>query len=123
MTFVDDKTRYMWVYFLRRKDEVFSRFLEWKAMIEKASDRKLKVLRSDNGRKYISNRFKEYLKSEGVTHELTVPKTPQQNGAAEQLNRTLVEMTRSMLVGGDLPQRPLGRDVVHGGVFEESKSI
>ena len=47
LTFVDDKTRYVWVYFLRRKDEVFSRFLEWKAMVEKASDRKLKVLRSE----------------------------------------------------------------------------
>ncbi len=37
LTFVDDKTRYVWVYFLRRKDEVFSRFLEWKTMVEKAS--------------------------------------------------------------------------------------
>ncbi len=65
--------------------------------VEKASDRKLKVLRSDNGSEYTSTR---YLKSKGVTHELTVPKTPQQNGTAERLNRTLVEMTRSMLVGG-----------------------
>ena len=53
---------------------------------------KLKVLRLDNGGEYTAKRFQEYLKAEGVRHELTVPKTPQQNGVAERLNHTLVEM-------------------------------
>ena len=104
MTFIDDKTRYVWVYFLRRKSEVFSRFLEWKVIVERQFGRKLKVLRSDNGGEYVSRRFIEYLKSEGVTNELTVPKTPQQNGVAERQNRTLVEMMRAMLAESDLPQ-------------------
>ena len=105
LTFVDDKTRYVWVYFLKQKEEVFSRFVEWKAMVEKASGRKLKRVRSDNGGEYTSTRFKEYLRSEGVTHELTGPKTPQQNDVAERFNHTLMEMTRSMLVGAGLSQR------------------
>ena len=49
LTFVDDKTRYVWVYFLKPKEEVFSHFADWKAMVEKASGRKLKRVRSDNG--------------------------------------------------------------------------
>ena len=71
-------------------------------MVENGSGRKLKVLRSDNGGEYTGRNFQEYLKSEGVRHELTVPKTPQQNGVAERLNRTLVEMIRAMLIESDL---------------------
>ena len=104
LTFTDDATRYVWVYFLKRKSEVFSRFLEWKTMVERMSGRQLKALRSDNGGEYTSGQFVEYLKSEGIRHELTVPKTPQQNGVAERLNRTLIEMTRAMLSGSNLPQ-------------------
>ena len=105
LTFIDDKTRYAWVYLLKTKDQVFKRFLEWKAMVENDSGRKLKVLRSDNGSEYTGKQFQEYLKSEGVRHELTVPKTPQQNGVAERLNHTLVEMARTMLIESKLDQR------------------
>ena len=74
-------------------------------MVENGCGRKLKVLRSDNGGEYIGQQFQEYLKSEGVRHELTVPKTPQQNGVAERLNRTLMEMVRTMLIESHLDQR------------------
>ena len=66
-------------------------------------NRKLKVLRTDNGGEYTSADFKKYLKKEGVRHELTVPKTPEQNGVAERMNRTLVEAVRSMLAEAKLP--------------------
>ena len=102
VTFIDDATRYVWVYFLKRKNELLSRFLEWKTLVERASGKQLKVLRSDNGGEYTSEEFMKYLKSEGVRHERTVPKTPQQNGVAERLNRTLIEMTRAMLSGSNL---------------------
>ena len=97
LTFIDDTTRYVWVYVLKRKDQVFERFLEWKALVEKSTGRKLKALRTDNGGEYTSTEFETYLKKEGVWHELTVPKTPEQNGVAERMNRTLVETTRSVL--------------------------
>ena len=50
----------------------------------------------------MSSEFQNFLKIEGVRHELTVPKTPQQNGVAERLNKTLVE---SMLIQANLPQK------------------
>ena len=65
----------------------------------------MKTLRSDNGGEYTSKRFKTYLKSEGVRHEHTIPKTPEQNGVAERLNRTLVESSRSMLLDAKLPHK------------------
>ena len=87
------------------KDEVFDRLLQWKAQVEKSSGRKLKVLRTDNGGEYTSAKFEDYLKAEGVRHERTVPKTPEQNGVAERMNRTLVETTRSMLIDSKLPHK------------------
>ena len=105
LTFIDDKTRYVWVYILKQKDQVFEKFLEWKALVEKSTGRKLKALRTDNGGEYTSAEFEAYLKKEGVRHELTVPKTPEQNGVAERMNRTLVETMRSMLADSKLPPR------------------
>ena len=105
LTFIDNKTRYVWVHTLKHKADVFDQFVEWKALDEKQSRRKLKVLRTDNSREYTSNKFEEFLKTEGVLHEHTVPKTPEQNGVAERLNRTLVETICSMLVDSKLPHK------------------
>ena len=73
-------------------------------MVEKSTGRNLKVLRTDNGKEYTSRKFEEYLRKKGIKHELTIPKCPQQNGVAERLNRTLIEMVRSMLSDSNLPQ-------------------
>ena len=86
LSFIDDKTRYVWVYFLQTKGEVYKKFLEWKAMVELATEKRLKAIRTDNGGEYTSRKFQEYLKTEGVRHELTVPKNPEQNGVAERIN-------------------------------------
>ena len=121
VTFVDDKSRFVWVYMLKSKGEVFSRFFEWKAMVELSTGQKLKVLRSDNGGEYTFSEFAEYLRTEGIRHELTVPKSPQQNGVAERLNRTLVEMTRSMLAGSSLPHK-LWAETLNTAVYLRNRS-
>lgn len=64
----------------------------------------MKVIRSHNGGEYTSNGFKAYLTSEEIKHELTIPRTPEQNGVAERANRTLIESVRSMLIGTNLRQ-------------------
>ena len=63
-----------------------------------------KTLRTDNGGEYRSGEFSKYLRTEGIRHELTVPKTPEQNGVTEQFNRTLVECVRAVLSDAHLPQ-------------------
>ena len=104
LTLIDDQTRYAWVYVLKHKDEVFNKFHEWKVMVEKSTGKKLKVHRTDNGGEFTSREFGEFLKEESIKHELTVLKCPQQNGVAESLNLTLMEIVRSMLAGFKLPQ-------------------
>ena len=78
---------------------MFDRFLEWKAFV---GGKKLKTFRTDNGGEYTSKKFEPYLKLEGIYHECTIHKTPEQNGVAERLNRTLVKSAHSMLLDAKL---------------------
>ena len=57
LTFIDDFSRYTWVFFLKKKSKVCEIFSELKALIENASRLKIKILRSDNGGEYVSNDF------------------------------------------------------------------
>lgn len=96
VTFVDDYSRYAWIYFLKHKNEVFNTFKKWKAMVENRTGKKLKTLRSDNGTEYTEGVFKQFCDQEGIVRHWTVRKTPQQNGVAERLNRTLRERAMCM---------------------------
>lgn len=97
-TFIDDYSGYMTVYCLKSKDEVFQAFKDYRTEVEKQTGKKIKCLRSDNGREYVNKDFDRYLRENGIKRQLTVPYTPQQNGIAERANRTLVEMARTMIV-------------------------
>ena len=77
--FIDDYSRNSWIYFLKRKDEVFERFKEFKALIKNLSENKIKILRSDNGGEFTSNEFNDFCKEAGIKRELTIPYNPQQN--------------------------------------------
>jgi transposase InsO family protein len=80
ITFIDDFSRYCWVYFLRQKNQAFSCFKQFKSLVEANSVERLKCLRSDRGGEYMSNEFKAFCEEHGIRHQLTVPYTPQQNG-------------------------------------------
>ncbi|KAM1838444.1 hypothetical protein ACFX14_020106 [Malus domestica] len=97
VTFVDDYSRRSWVYTMKHKSEVLSIFLGWKKMVENQTGRKIKILRSDNGGEYTSDPFFKVCKEEGIVRHFSVQGTPQQNGVAERLNRTLLEKVRCML--------------------------
>lgn len=98
VTFIDDFSRRIFVYFLKIKSEVFEKFKVFHAMAERQTGRKIKVIRSDNGREFVNAEFNKYLEQFGIKRQLSVPYTPQQNGVAERANRTLVEMARTMMV-------------------------
>ena len=88
---------------MKNKDEVFSKFKEFKALIENHTEKKIKIFRSDNGGEFTSNEFKDLCKDSGIKRELTTPYNPQQNGVAEMKNRMIIEATKEMLHDQDLP--------------------
>jgi hypothetical protein len=63
----------------------------------------LKCLRSDNGGEYCSKEFDDYCSYHGILREKTVPRTPQENGVSERMNRTIMERARSMRFHANLP--------------------
>ena len=63
--------------FMKNKDEVFSKFKEFKALIENYTENKIKTFRSDNGGEFTSNEFKEICKESGIKRELSTPYNPQ----------------------------------------------
>src|SRR5713101_1110335 len=86
LTFIDDFSRYTWVFFLKKKPEVCEKFSELKALIENASGLKIKILRYDNGGEYVSNELLYIFSQIGIQVQHSVPYTPQQNGVAERKN-------------------------------------
>ncbi|CAM9000198.1 unnamed protein product [Rhodiola kirilowii] len=104
MTFIDDCTRKVWVYFLKNKSDAFDVFRKWKTLVETETCVKVKCLRSDNGGEHELREFKEYCAVNGVRMEKTFKGTPQQNGIAERMNRTLNERARSMRLKCGLPK-------------------
>jgi len=89
---------------LKKKDEVFSWFQHFKALIENQTEKKIKTLRTDNGTKYESNEFHDFCKEVGIKRETTTPYTPQKNGVAKRKNHTIVEVVHAMLHDQRLPK-------------------
>lgn len=113
ITFIDDHSRYMYLYLIKEKSESLEMFKTFKVEVENQLDRKIKVVRSDRGGEYYGRHtdvgqapgpFFEYCKGHGIINQYTMPGTPQQNGVAERRNRTLMDMVRSMLANTNLPQ-------------------
>jgi len=102
VTFTDDKTRYRWCYTMKRKADFDVVFQSWRKRVEMESGFKLQRFRSDGGGEYISTVFIKELFNSGVKHEITPAATPEMNGVAERLNRTLVESTKSILYEAEL---------------------
>jgi transposase InsO family protein len=77
VSFIDDHTRKVWVYFMKHKGEVFRHFLNFKAMVEKEKGVSIKCLRSDGGGEYFSNEFSDYLKEHGIQRKYSCSYSPQ----------------------------------------------
>ena len=97
VTFIDDASRKVWAYPIRKKDMVFDVFKQWVALVETQTGCKLKCLRTDNGGEFMSHAFTTLCAEKGIRRELSAPYTPPQNGVAERMNRTIQEKVRSML--------------------------
>lgn len=103
LLFIDDYSRYSWIYTLKHKSEAFESFKEFQALAKRQSGYQLKCLRTDNGGEFDSHAFNGFCKQRGIIRQYSVAYSPSQNGVAERRNRTLQEMTRAMLKHSRLP--------------------
>ena len=104
ITILDDCTKISFVTPLRRKSDAAPCIIETITMLERQSSHAVKRVRSDNGGEFSNSTLGTFYTSKGIRAEFTVPYSPQQNGKAERLNRTLLEKARPMLIEAGLPK-------------------
>ncbi|KAI0494867.1 hypothetical protein KFK09_025013 [Dendrobium nobile] len=103
--FIDDFSRFTWLYPLKLKSDVPSVFSHFKAQVERQFNKQIKCFRTDGGGEYLSTAFQNFLAHCGIIHQVTCPYTPEQNGVAERKHRHIVEVTRTLLHDASLPQK------------------
>ena len=103
ITFIDDYSNHLWVYTMKKKSEALDKFIEFSAVNENLMGKNIKRIRSDNGGEYFSDDFNDLCRKRGIYREPTIPHTPQQNGVAERMNRTIMDNVRALLYHSKLP--------------------
>ncbi|GJX06381.1 putative ribonuclease H-like domain-containing protein [Tanacetum coccineum] len=103
LVITDDCTRFCWVFFLASKDETSGILQTFIRQIENQLSHKVKIIRSDNGTEFKNRDMLEFCGNKGIKQEYSNARTPQQNGVAERMNRTLIEAARTMLADSLLP--------------------
>ncbi|GJY84906.1 putative ribonuclease H-like domain-containing protein [Tanacetum coccineum] len=98
----DDYSRFTWVFFLTTKDETSEILKNFIKEIENLVDKKVKIIRCDNGTKFKNKVMDDFCREKGIRREYSIARTPQQNGVAERRNRTLIEAARTMLADSKL---------------------
>ncbi|GJR36915.1 putative ribonuclease H-like domain-containing protein [Tanacetum coccineum] len=86
--------RFTWVFFLTTKDETSEILKNFIKEIENLVDKKVKIIRSDNGTEFKNKVMDDFCREKGIKREYNVARTPQQNGVAERRNRTLIEVVK-----------------------------
>ncbi|GJW25778.1 retrovirus-related pol polyprotein from transposon TNT 1-94 [Tanacetum coccineum] len=103
LVIVDDYSRYTWTLFLRSKDETPEVLKDFLTMIQRNLQAPVISVRTDRGTEFLNKTLNAFFKEEGIEHQTSTPRTPEQNGVVKRRNRTLVEAARTMLSASKLP--------------------
>jgi len=101
VSFIDDFSKFTWIYLLRFKSEVFQCFRDFQNMVERQFDHKILAVQSDWGGEYQS--LNTFFKQLGIAHHVSCPYAHQQNGSAERKHRHIVEVGLSLLAHASMP--------------------
>ncbi|GKF34823.1 integrase, catalytic region, zinc finger, CCHC-type containing protein, partial [Tanacetum coccineum] len=90
-------TSYTWTYFLRSKDETPAVLIDFLILVQRGLHAQVRTVQTDKGTEFLNKTLHAYFAKEGIRHETSTARIPEQNGIVERRNRTLVEATRTML--------------------------
>jgi transposase InsO family protein len=99
ISFIDKKSRFAYVYFLKHKSQGLDSFRKFDAIARRKTGPRIhmiETLHTDNGGEYLSQLFRSFCEQQGITQETTVPYSPQQNAIAKRFNRTMQEIGNSI---------------------------
>jgi Integrase core domain/GAG-pre-integrase domain len=102
--FIVDFSRAIWLYLLNSKIEVFPIFKYFVKLVSTQYNTQIRILRTDNGTKYVNNKFCDFLNEMEIFHQTICVGTPEQNGIAEWKNRHILEVTHSLIFQSKIPK-------------------
>ena len=113
VVFVDDYSRYNWIFHMKHRSELLQVYSNFAKMVETQFSKRIKIFRSDNALKYTQFAFQAVLHSYGIVHHLTCPGTSQQNGRAERKLRHILDIVRALLLSAKVPTPFWGEAALH----------
>lgn len=122
LVIVDDYSRFTWVIFLNSKDQTSGMLIKLIKRIQNEKCSLVSRIRSDRGTEFINKNLESFLSEQGIKHELSAARTPQQNGVAERRNRTLKEAARTMLADAGISQR-FWAEAVNNACFTQNRTL
>ncbi|KAI5343890.1 hypothetical protein L3X38_011766 [Prunus dulcis] len=101
--FIDDYTRYSWIFPMRLKSEVFGHFSTFAMYVKTQFSLSIKQFQSDGGKEYDNLQFKQFCATNGIVHHFSCLHTHQQNGLAQRKHRHIADMGRTLLHTAHMP--------------------
>nr|GEY50289.1 putative ribonuclease H-like domain-containing protein [Tanacetum cinerariifolium] len=103
LVIVDDYSGYTWTHFLRSKDKTPKVLSDFLRLVQRGLHAQVRIIRTDKGTEFFNKTLHAYFAAEGINHQTSVARTPEQNGVVKRQNRTLVEAARTMLSAAKVP--------------------
>ncbi|KAA8550319.1 hypothetical protein F0562_002003 [Nyssa sinensis] len=103
--FVDDYSRYTWIYLLQHRSELTTVYQNFHKMVQTQFSCTIKTFRSDNAMEYKDKSFLALLQHNGTVSHHSCPYTSQQNSRAERKHRHILDTVRALLISASLPER------------------
>ncbi|KAJ9520578.1 hypothetical protein QJQ45_007436 [Haematococcus lacustris] len=103
VSLLDEFSGLVAVVLIKHKSEAPAALRDMVTLLQRRLGHKLVYLRTDRGGEYIGAETQQWLRSEGITHQQTAPRTPTMNGSAERVNRTIMECVRAMMLASGVP--------------------
>jgi len=121
ITLIDDATRVAWVRFMKQKSETTQIIKDFATEMEHQFHKSPKAFRTDNGGEYVTKDLKGFFESKGIIHEFTPPYSPESNGVAARLNRTIGEALRAMLESAITYHKELWAEAVLTSIYIKNR--
>jgi hypothetical protein len=106
--FVDDFSRYTWIYLMHNRSELAQIYRTFAQMISTQFSKAIKIFRTDNAMEYRDSQFLDFIHTQGTIIKRFCAGTSQQNGRAERKHRHILDSVRAFLLSASCPEHFLG---------------
>jgi histone deacetylase 1/2 len=101
VSFIDDYSKFTWIYLLKKKSDVFQKFHDFQHLVERQFNRKIVAMQTDWGGEY--QKLNSFFQKVGISHLVSCPHAHHQNGPDERKHRHIIEVSLSLLAYASMP--------------------